>query len=110
MIIWCEDLYLDELAEKKEKKIKKKLSAGKPVAGLYCIALSDQPGDLFEIIHTEEFFFRYPKEKKRFVIGLCYGKSHAIDMVTKILLEILNATDDLDVRGYYKKEYALIKN
>lgn len=102
MIRWYNYLYLDKLANKKLKQVKKRMESGKVMKGVYCITLPQNGDNLFEIIQTNQLIYPYYKSKEIYVLGLAYGKDSAIDLLTEMVMDILDNTDDFDGKNYYK--------
>ena len=92
MIKYIDDLYLTDKTEKKAESIKRKLRLGVGMAGMYVIMLSDNPKDVFDIVHASMFKIRSFRHRDHLVIGLAESKRKAYDIVTRIVLENYNAT------------------
>lgn len=101
MIKWYKNLYTDELAKKKEEKLKKTLEKGKVSIGVYVISLATNRDNLFDIIGANELLFRHYKNNDIYVVGLAYGKENAIMVVQNIIEEIYQNTNNFNVRDYF---------
>ncbi len=101
MIKWYPDLYLDEMAKKKEAKWKNKIEKGKPMLEVYCICIALNPDNLFDIINVNELMFRYYKQKNLAIIGLAYGRTSALKLVEKIALDIYQKTDNFEPKVFF---------
>ena len=91
MIKYHKDLYLTDNTEKNLNKIKRKLKFGAGMAGLYVITLSDNPNDMFEIIHASMFKIRRIRHADHLVIGLAESRRKAYGIIEEI------------VTGHYKR-------
>ncbi len=104
MIVWSDKLYIGEQAEKKSKKIQKKLEAGKLVNGFFLITKPSNESNLFDILPTKELLFPYYKRKELVVYGLAKGKNEAEQLVLAILEDVYRETDGLCCKEYFKSE------
>lgn len=101
MIKWYPDLYLDEKASKKEAKLKNKIENGKVAFDVYCICISMNPDNLFDIMNVNELLFRYYRQKQISIIGLAYGRASAIKLLEKIALDIYHNTDNFEPNMFF---------
>ena len=104
MIVWSEKLYIGEQAEKKERKIRKKLEKGKLVTGFFLITRPSNESNLFDILPTTELMFPYYKQREIFVYGLAKGKEEAEQMVLTMLEDVYRETDGLRCKEYFESE------
>ena len=104
MIVWSEKLYIGEQAEKKCKKIQKKLENGKAVMGYFLITKPSNDKNLFDILPTKELLFPYYKKQNLEVYGLAKGKEEAEELVVSMLEDIYRETDGLCCKEYFKAE------
>ena len=76
MIFWYKDLYMDEKVRKQEKKCKKIIEERSIFQKLpwkksfYIITLAENEKNLFEIMNTDQLFFKYYGQKELYVIGV----------------------------------------
>ena len=82
MIVWSDKLrYGGRMSEGRiVKKIKKRLSSGKPVIGAYLVALASNRDNLFDILDVKELIFPYYKRQRICVVGMTYSKDAAIEL------------------------------
>ncbi len=104
MIVWSEKLYIGEQAEKKCRKIQKKLENGKLVNGYFLITKPSNDSNLLDILPTKELLFPYYKKQKLLVYGLAKGKEEAEELVVSMLEDIYRETDGLCCKEYFKTE------
>ena len=70
MIFWYKDLYMDEKVRKQEKKCKKIIEERSIFQKLpwkksfYIITLAENEKNLFEIMNTDQLFFKYYGQKE----------------------------------------------
>lgn len=101
MIKWYPDLYLDEKAEKKIKKLKTKIEEGKLTINLYCVCLATNPDNILDIMNTNELLFRHYSNTTVFIVGLAYSRQGAVKLVEQIALDIYNQTDDFSAKDFF---------
>ena len=87
MLKWREDYYVGE-GIKDAKKTKKRIDTGRIAVGVYLITLSENPGNLLEIIPSymliqKSYYIRCPE-----IIGIAKGKDEAIAATRHETVEI----------------------
>lgn len=101
MLKWQKDYYVGE-GIKDPEKTKAKIDAGKVTLGIYLVTLSDNPGNLLEIIPAamllQKSYYAICPE----IIGMAKGKDGAIDLASDIVREIYEATGAFEVKEYLK--------
>lgn len=101
MIKWYPHLYLDEKAEKKIKKLKRKIEDGKLNFNLYCVCLATNPDNILDIMNTNELLFRHYSNMTVSIVGLAYSRDGAIELVERIALDIYEQTDDFNAKEFF---------
>lgn len=101
MIKWSNELYYDDKIKKKPEKWMKKVEDGKLTLSLYCICLSANKKNLFDIINTNELLFHYYKRQTLYIVGLAKTKESSFELLQDILKDIYKETGDLKVRDYF---------
>ncbi len=104
MLRYSKSLYLTDNTEKNLKKIKLKLRLGAGMAGLYVIMLSDNPADMFEIMHASMFKIRRIRHADHMVIGLAESRRKAYALVRDIVTDHY-----LKTGGYTGIKSAIVK-
>lgn len=101
MLKWQKDYYVGG-GVKNPEKVKQKIDAGRVTLGIYLITLSDNPGNLLEIIPAamllQKSYYAICPE----IIGMAKGKDNAIDLASAIVKEIYAATGAFEVKEYLK--------
>lgn len=105
MIKWANQMYCDGHVEKRKKKIMRAIQDGKIEPRVYCITLSTNPENLFDIINVNEFKFPYYGNMDLYVLGLAIGRDSAISLVEQIINEVYQNTGDVKVREYYQDRW-----
>lgn len=76
----------------------------KVTISVYCIAMASNSNNLFDIYNTNEFLFRYYRQKEIKVIGLASSRESAFKMVADIVNNVYQQTGKLDVRTFFQWE------
>ncbi len=104
MIRYSKDLYLTDNTEKNLKKIKRRLKLGAGMAGTYIIMLSDNPNDMFEIMHASMFKIRRIRHADHLVIGLAESRRKAYTIIERIVTEHYQRTGGYEgIKSYFAK-------
>lgn len=101
MLKWQKDYYVGE-GIKNPEKIKTKINAGRVTLGIYLITLSENPGNLLEIIPAAMLFQKSYYAICPEIIGMAKGKDDAIDLAAAIVKEIYETTGAFQVKEYLK--------
>ena len=101
MLKWREDYYVGE-GIKDAEKTKKRIDAGKVALGVYLVTLSENPGNLLEIIPSymqiqKSYYAKCPE-----IIGMAKGKDEATDLAVDIVKNIYGETGAFQVKEYFK--------
>ncbi len=98
---WIEDYYIGA-GIKNPQKTRKKIDAGRLTVGVYLITLSENPGNLLEIIPASLLMQKTYARICPTIVGMEKGKDAAIDMAAGIIKEIYETTGQFQVREYFK--------
>lgn len=90
-----ENLYTDDEVLNKEEIIQL-ISDGKIVYNLFLICIDKNSKNLFEILECKEFFKPIHFNKNYLLIGICYGKQNAFNIIKDIFLEQVSKKSDLN--------------
>jgi hypothetical protein len=101
MPAWMENYYIGE-GIKNPAKIRSKIDQGKLVPGIYLVTLSDNPGNILEIIPAAQLLQRALLEICPEIIGMAKGKDAAIDLTVNILKEVYRQTGAFEVEDFIK--------
>ncbi|MDD5803910.1 hypothetical protein ACTQWG_05265 [Blautia sp. HCP3S3_H10_1] len=101
MLKWRENYYVGD-GIKDAPKAQKRIDAGKMALGVYLVTLSENPGNLLEIVPSymliqKSYYARCPE-----IIGMAKGKDEAIDMAVDIVKNIYGETGAFQVKEYFK--------
>lgn len=102
MIKWYDNLYMDDVVQRKQKKIIQAINKEKPLFGTYCIAFASNKSNLFDIINVNELLFKHYKRNDIYIIGLAFGRDSAIEVMINMIQEIYQVSGEFDVRKYFK--------
>ena len=109
MIFWYKDLYMDEKVRKQEKKCKKIIEERSIFQKLpwkksfYIITLAENEKNLFEIMNTDQLFFKYYGQKELYVIGVTSDYDAAVSVVEQILCEGYAASEEFSPKQIFEK-------
>ena len=101
MLKWKKKYYIGE-SVKAPVKIQSKINAGKPVPRIYLITLSDNPGNIMEIVPAVMLIQRTAYDLCPAIIGMAKGKEEAIELAAKIAEEVWKETGSFDIEEYMK--------
>jgi hypothetical protein len=101
MILWNSRLYVGDKMKKKKDKVIASIDNREATFGVYCIAFSSHPSNLFDIYEANELLFPHYKKSEIKIIGLASGKQEAVDLVHDMLMEVYHKTGEFDVRTYF---------
>ena len=96
MLKWQEDYYVGE-GIKDAEKTKKRIDAGKVALGVYLVTLSENPGNLLEIIPSYMLIQKSYYAKCPEIIGMAKGKDEATDLAVDIVKNIYGETGAFQV-------------
>lgn len=99
MLRWVNHYYVGS-GIKDPEKIREKIDQGKLTPDIYVLTLSENPGNLLEMVSSVTLMQRWMRELCPPVIGIAKGKDGAIELVTNILLEVYRETGEFQVKDY----------
>ena len=94
MLKWREDYYVGE-GIKDAAKARRRIDAGRVAFGVYLVTLSENPGNLLEIVPSymliqKSYYARCPE-----IVGMAKGKDEAIDLLEQNKRKF--GTDNLEI-------------
>ncbi|MDO4273307.1 MAG: hypothetical protein Q4D16_06550 [Eubacteriales bacterium] len=101
MLKWKNNLYIGKNV-KNSRKIQLKIDSGKLVPGIYLVTISDNPGNLLEIIPAPMLLQKSAYALCPEIVGLAKGKDEAMDLAAEIILEVYHETGSFRVEEYLK--------
>lgn len=83
-------------------KARRRIDAGRVAFGVYLVTLSENPGNLLEIVPSymliqKSYYARCPE-----IVGMAKGKDEAIDLAVDIVKNIYGETGAFQVKEYFK--------
>lgn len=111
MIFWYDDLYMDDSVRQKEKAFRKTIEKRSVWQKLpwkksyYIITLANNEENLFEIMNTDEMFFRYYGYTDIYIVGVSGDYDGVVEMLAQILTEGYRENRDYNPREVFTKEY-----
>jgi len=103
MVIWGSKLYIGEQVGGKCDRIKKQLSAGKLVPGIFLITEPTNGENFFDVLPATELLFPYHKRRNIVVYGIAKGKEEALELVASMLEEMYRETGGVCSKEYWKE-------
>lgn len=101
MLKWQKKYYISE-GVKSPVKIQSKINAGKPVPGIYLLTLSDNPGNIMEIVPAVTLIQKTAYDLCPVIIGMARGKDEALELVQRIVEEVYRETGSFGIKEYMK--------
>jgi hypothetical protein len=101
MLKWQKAYYIGE-SVKNPVKIQTKINKGRPVPGIYLVTLSDNPGNLMEIIPAVMLVQKTAYDLCPTVIGMAKGKEEALELVQKMIEDVYGETGGFEIEKYMK--------
>ena len=101
MLKWRKDYFVGE-GIRDAGKAKARIDVGKVAFGVYLVTLSENPGNLLEIVPSymliqKSYYARCPE-----IIGMAKGKDEAMDLAVDIVKNIYGETGAFQVKEYFK--------
>lgn len=112
MIYWYDSLYMDGTVRKNVKKCKKNIEQGGRFfrnrcfsgKGYFVVALANNGKNLFEIMNTNQMFFRYYESKKLYVLGVAGDFEGAVEIFRYIMTKGYEEDREFDPRQVFTKD------
>lgn len=105
---WYKDLYVGYNLLERKQEVVQKVIEGKIQFNIFVIALPENGYDTLEIYPSHVLTQNYYKMCEMMILGICYGKEEALDMMKLIIDDCMEETGSVDVRKYISdkmKEY-----
>ncbi len=110
MIFWFNGLYMDDSVRKNEKKCREIIERRSKWQKLpwkksyYIIILAGNEKNLFEIMNTDQMFFKYYGYTDIYIIGVSRDYEGAVDMITQILINGYEKDKEYDPRKVFTRD------
>lgn len=111
MIFWYDNLYMDDAVRKQEKECKKiieKRSVWQKLPwkkNYYVIVLASNEKNLFEIMNTDQMFFRYYGYKDLYILGVAEKYEGAVEILRGIMVEGYDREPEFDPRQKFARNH-----
>lgn len=103
-LLWSASLYTGDEIRRYEKKIRKKLNAGKTVIGHYLITIASNGKDELDIIPTSLLAQQALCGHLPMIVGLAYDRKEAMELVVRIVNDCMEKTGRPEIRKWLLKE------
>lgn len=110
MIFWYDNLYMDDWVRKNREKCRKTIERRSVWQKLpwkksyYIITLANNKENLFEIISTDEMFFRYYGYTDIYIVGVARDYDSAVEILTNFLTKGYQKDSEYNPRNVFTKE------
>lgn len=114
MIFWYDSLYMDDAVRRKEKKCRKIIEKeAKSTAAWYkllfkksyfIVALAHNGENLFEIMNTNQMFFRYYGGTGLYILGVAKDYDGAVEIFRYIVTKGYGSDHSFDPRKMFTKD------
>ena len=97
-VIWNKKIYMDEKVLKKPIKYRRRIEKGQFFPECFCVALPVCESNALDIYSSGEFWFKYQAEAGIEIVGLAADKYGAIELVRKIVTDVISEKGDFNSR------------
>ena len=101
MLKWMKNYYIGDCV-KNPTRVRARITAGKCVPYIYIVTLSDNPGNILEILPAVTLVQRGARAICPLIIGMAKGKDEAIQMVRDVVEQVYKETGDFKIKEYLK--------
>ncbi|MBQ1689438.1 MAG: hypothetical protein II073_09190 [Lachnospiraceae bacterium] len=101
MIIWSEQLYMDEIAKRQKEKVQEHIKKGRLQFPFFLIILPTNPCNLLDIISVNDLRFSYYKKKQIKVLGMAGSRRYAKIIAAAIVAHVYEKTGDFQIAKWY---------
>ena len=98
---WMKNYYIGD-GVKNPTRVRARITAGKCVPDIYIVTLSDNPGNILEILPAVTLVQRGARAICPLIIGMAKGKDEAIQMVRDVVEQVYKETGDFKIKEYLK--------
>lgn len=108
MILWFEQLYMDEYVKKHPVRCMKKIESPKLLKrGVTVIALASNSDNLFDIIGSRELFFRHYKKNNIYILALAKNKEEAINLLQQLIKDAFDGTEFIPKKYFSRNRFTV---
>lgn len=100
---WYRKLYFGKNAEKRKNRFVREIEAGTYRGNTWLITLAANPENQLELFSVQELRFSYIRRNCPLVLGIASGYEEALEVLLRIVQEVLEATGGADIRGYFER-------
>lgn len=97
---WYKDLYVGYNLLERKREVIRKIKWGKQQFNIFVITLPENNYDTLEIYPSHVLTQKYYKKSDIVILGICYGRDEALDMMKLIIDDCIADTGSVDVRAY----------
>jgi hypothetical protein len=102
MADWYKKLYVGKKAAETERKLRRQISRGRSLPGVFLVTFAANGQDQLDIIEAKYLTKKRIREKLPEIVGLACGYGEALEIVTQIAEEAYRSTGDADLCAYLR--------
>lgn len=109
MIFWYDSLYMDDAVRKSEKKFRKIIERRSVWQNLpwkksyFVLILANNGENLFEIMNTNQMFFRYYGYTNLYIVGVAGDYEGAVEILRRIMTKGYERDSAFNPRTVFKR-------
>lgn len=100
---------MSEEAKKKRYKIVWKVKHKAGLLNTYLITVPRYKNNQLEIIESSELLQKHYNYTTTYVVGIAIGYEQALELVEKIVSDVLEQTGNVQIREYFRKNFPEIQ-
>lgn len=97
---WYHHLYMGTEARRDRYRIVGRIRWNKPQTDAYVITLASQADNLLDIYPSYVLLQKYYRQQEILIIGIAKGYDEAMEVMTRILMEVYEKTGTFNVKEY----------
>ena len=106
---WYKKLYMGEMARKQRYKIDWKVKHKAGLLNTYLITVPLTGNNQLEIIDSSQLLQKHYNYTTVCIAGIAIGYEAALELVETITIDVLNTTNTVDIRKFFKKAFQEIQ-
>ncbi len=108
-IKWYRKLYMSENAKKKRREIVWKVKHKAGLLNTFLITIPRYGNNQLEIIDSSELLQKHYNYTTTYVVGIAIGYEQALELVERIVSDVLAETKHVRIREYFQKDFPEIQ-
>ena len=105
MIMWYQNVYMDENASKNPQKCMNRVEAVKLWKKSYTlITLPTNAENLFDILNSRELLFDYYKRRDMYVLGVAADRESAMELLVYLIDDMMKQSGEFSPRTFFGRD------